>query len=159
MLTDNNGGFTLMEAVVVFIIISVLAAISIPEIIKYRKQYVFNSYGSQMDYLVKYGKIYAMQKTTNVGICVSGSVFSVRDIGTSRSAAACGGTVLKTMEIKTDDSYVTVAGSGASFDPRGLAINQGWSCVEYGNKHIKSCISRTGIRKEEGTGVCAACSS
>lgn len=149
----NNKGLSLTELLVVIAILAILAGIAIPQLIKYYREHKFWDYASQMEYLVKQAKVYAMERTTNVGVCVSGNTLSIRDIGTSRSAGICTGTVIRTMTIS--ESYVTLGGSGGSFDPRGLAIQLGNTCVAYSGKNVKMYISRTGIRKETGTGGCS----
>lgn len=148
----NNNGFSLIELLVVIGIIAILVGIAIPQLRAYYRDYRFWNYASQMEYLVKQAKIYAMERTTNVGVCVQGNTLSIRNIGTSRGAGICDGTVIKSMTVT--DSYVTLAGTGASFDPRGLAIQLGNTCVSYSGKNVKIYISRAGIRKETGTGSC-----
>lgn len=149
----KNKGFTLIELIVVIGIIAIIAGISFPQLLKYQKEYKFWDYASQMEYLVKQAKIYAMERTVNVGVCVQGNTLSIRNLGTNRGAGICSGTAIKSMTVT--DSYVTLAGTGGSFDPRGIAIQIGTTCVAYSGKNVKMHISRAGIRKETGTGGCS----
>lgn len=170
----KNKGFTLVELILVLAIAGIMLSIAIPNLIKYRKDYIFNDYASQMEYLVKYGKIYAMEKTTNVAVCISSNnLLTLQNIGTSRSfTLACNASnectgnnpttpcIIKTMRIPSSDNYITLAGSGASFDPRGLAILTGYVCVAYDGKHRKICINRTGVRTDkEKEGGCVSCTN
>ncbi|MEM4134697.1 MAG: prepilin-type N-terminal cleavage/methylation domain-containing protein [Candidatus Micrarchaeia archaeon] len=148
----NKNGFSLTELLIVIAIISILAGIAIPQLSKYYREYRFSDYASQMEYLVKQAKIYAMERTVNVGVCVQGNTLSIRNLGTNRGAGICTGTAIKSMTVT--DSYVTLGGTGGSFDPRGLAIQIGNTCVSYSGKFVKMHISKAGIRKEAGTGGC-----
>ncbi len=152
----GQKGFSLVELMIVVSLVAILSAIAIPALLKYQRDYKYLDYASQMEYMVKIAKIHAMERTTNVGVCVSGNALTIRDIGTSRGAGICTGTELRRMSVT--DSYVTLAGSGGSFDPRGLAIFLGNVCVAYDGKHRKVCISRTGVRTDiERTGGCVSC--
>lgn len=150
MRINNQKGFSLVELMIVVSIFAILAAIAIPALLKYQRDFKFLDYASQMEYLVKQGKIYAMERTVNVGVCVSGNTLAIRNLGTSRGAGICSGTAIMTMTVT--DSYVTLAGSGASFDPRGLAIQIGNVCVIYPDRNMYEAIriSRAGIRTERG---------
>lgn len=148
----NNKGFSLEWLLIVIGIILILAIIGSPKLIKYYRDYKFWDYASQMEYLIKQAKIYAMERTTNVGVCVSGNILSIRNLGTSRGSGICSGTVIRSMTVT--DNYVTLRGTGASFDPRGLAIQLGTTCVAYSGKNVKMHISRAGVRKKMGTGGC-----
>lgn len=156
MKLKGQKGFSLVELMIVVSVFAILAAIAIPALFKYQRDFKFIDYASQMEYLVKTAKIYAMERTTNVGVCVSGSTLTIYDLGTSRGAGICTGTAIRTMTVTASDNYVTLAGSGASIDPRGLAIQLGNACVEYSGRYEKVCISRTGVRTMRGpTGGCA----
>lgn len=155
----NQKGFSIVELMIVVSIFAILAAIAIPALLKYQRDFKFWDYASQMEYLTKYAKIVAMERTTNVGVCVSGSTLTIWDIGTGRpssAAASCTGTAIKTMTVT--DSYVTLAGSSASFDPRGVTIWSGNTCVYYNNKYTKMCFSKASVRRVEGSGGCTPCS-
>ncbi|MBZ0156827.1 MAG: prepilin-type N-terminal cleavage/methylation domain-containing protein [Alphaproteobacteria bacterium] len=158
----GQEGFSLLELIIVVVIVAVISAAAISSISKFIKQYKFDSYAANMEYLVKMGKIKALELTSNIGICVNtgNKQLSIRNIGTSRSAGICSGSTLQGASSMTvTESYITVAGTGASFDPRGLAIQSGYMCLSYNNRYAKICISRSSVRTESGAGGCSSCSS
>jgi len=159
MKSGGQRGVSLMEMVIVLSIAAIAMTAVIPTLRGYYQQYTFNNYASEMAYLVKYGKIYAMANTTNVGVCVSGSQLTIYNVGTNRGAGLCSGTSVKSMTIASGDSYVSLSGAGASVDPRGLAITAGSVCVAYNGGYSRVCIGTTGIRTDQGTGGCSACTS
>lgn len=160
MSLKNSIGFSLIEALAVVSMIAILSAVAMPAIAQYVKARTFDGYSFQMEYLIKYAKMYAMERTTNVGICVSSGarLLTVRDIGPSRGSSICSGIAVKTMSITED--YITIAGSGASFDPRGLAIWNGYSCIWYKDRYSRVCIATASVRSESGpAAACSSCSA
>ncbi|MFO0751902.1 MAG: prepilin-type N-terminal cleavage/methylation domain-containing protein [Thermodesulfovibrionales bacterium] len=157
----GQEGFSMIEMVVAVAIASVITAIAVFNLSKFIKQYRFDSTAANMENLVKLGKIKALEFTSNVGICVdtASKQVSVRNLGTSRSAGICTGSAFQGASMSVTEDYITLAGSGASFDPRGLAIFSGYVCVSYNNQYQRVCISKTGIRTEGGQGGCSSCSS
>ncbi len=160
----NKKGFSLVELIIAAAILSIMAIIAVPNLLEYRKTYIFNDYASQMDYLVKYSKIYAMERTRNVGLCVNTATktFTVRDLGTSRGADKCSGSVIRQMSVS--ESYITLAGYGVfglgpTIDPRGLAIFDGSVCISNGAKYSRVCLRKASIRTESGDGGCSSCSN
>jgi len=155
---SSPKGFSIVELMVVVIIISLLAVGGVPLYNRMIGNHKLYLYGDNMEYLVKYAKILAMQRTTNVGVCVADSShLRIYDIGTSRGAGICTGTIVVSMTITSQDSTsfgISVSGSGASFDPRGLAIMLGNVCVTNNIKYTKAFISRTAIRMEKKDGGC-----
>jgi type IV fimbrial biogenesis protein FimT len=160
--SNFENGFSLLEMLVVIAIAGVLAAVAVPSYMGMIKKHKLTQYGTEMEYLVKYAKIIAMEKTTNTGVCISGGTnLTIYNIGTSRSASICSGTAIKSMTILNSDNTgynISVSGSAsgyaASFDPRGLAIQTGNICVTNGTKYYRAVVSRAGIRAEEGSGGC-----
>lgn len=153
-----NAGFTIIEAVVTVGIVAILASIGILTLYRYRHVYAFQQYSSDLEISVRRAKILAMERSTNIGVCVRQNRVEVRDIGTQRGAGICTGNILNVIEISpADQSYISFRGSGFSFDPRGFAIFSGNVCAQNsrGNSYLLICVSRFGgIRSQRGTGQC-----
>jgi type IV fimbrial biogenesis protein FimT len=154
----SSKGFSVIELLVVVIIMGILAGMGIPIYVNQMKDHTLRNYGNNMDYLVRYAKITSMEQTKNIGICVnSATQLIIYNMGTNRGAAICSGTAITTMNIEAKHAAgynIALSGSGASIDPRGIAIMIGNVCVSNGNKYYKVAISRTGTRTEEGSGAC-----
>jgi prepilin-type N-terminal cleavage/methylation domain-containing protein len=155
----RTGGFTVIEMLITLIIVGILSAIGVPSYLKLMKSYTLNQYAANMDYLVKYARVMAMEKTTNSGICVNSSTqLIIYNIGTNRGSGICTGTASMTLNIDSSHASgynISINGSGGSYDPRGIAIQLGNVCVTNGSKYFKTVISRTGMRSEEGAGGCS----
>lgn len=171
----KNKGFTLVELILVLAIAGIMLSIAIPNLIKYRKDYIFNDYASQIEYLVKYAKIYAMEHSTNIGICVSNSPkqLTIFNIGPDRGESTCQNTSTFCKDnnhtapcivnrITIPEDYISIIGSNnnsvVKIDSRGIAIHPGAGgnvCTSYGGKYSKIVIGTTAIRTESGSGGCS----
>ncbi len=158
MIRRCPGGFSLIEVLIVVIILGVLSAVGIPLYKETIRDHKLTKYGNNLEYLIKSAKIMAMEKTTNIGVCVDSSTkLTIYNMGTGRGGGACSGTEVMSMTIDSGDAAgynVSLAGSSGSFDPRGLAISTGSACVSNGSKYYKVFISRTGLRTESKSGAC-----
>ncbi len=168
----KQKGFTLIELIIALGLITIMTAVAVPNIIKYYRTYVFNDYVSQIEYMLKQAKIYAMENSSNIGICVHNKKVTAFNIGYDRGAHICNDTstfctsnnhnapcVINKTEISED--YINVMGSNlgsvVKTDPRGIAIypfNGGNICLSYGENYAKIIIGRTFIRLENGSGGC-----
>lgn len=154
MKLKNQKGFSLVEVMIVIALFAIIAAIAVPSFNRYYRIYKYNQYTASMENLVKWARMTAMERSVNVGLCVDSTNKTLRiiNMGTNRSGI-CTGTTLQNLQI--DDAFVTLAGSGASFDPRGFSIFTGNVCVTDNSKYYKAVVSRFGaIRIEKGAGGC-----
>ncbi|WP_022855463.1 GspH/FimT family pseudopilin [Thermodesulfobacterium thermophilum] len=156
------SGYSLIELIAVISIIAILVSVAIPSMSKFIRYTKYQNYCNSLELLIKQAKILAMERSTNIGICVYDErTVKIVDMGTNRGAGACVGTTLRILQIEPGDtSFVRFAGSSASLDPRGFAIFNGNVCVHNSEKNVYFlvCISRFGgIRVETGQGECRNC--
>ncbi len=151
-------GFTLTEVLVTIGIVAILAGIGFIALYKYRHIYTFQQYSETLEMSVRQAKILAMERSINVGICVSPDRIEIKNLGTQRGVGLCSGDTINTIAIdEVDKDYISFTGSGFSFDPRGFAIFSGNVCVQNtkGNNFLLICVSRFGgIRTQKGIGPC-----
>jgi prepilin-type N-terminal cleavage/methylation domain-containing protein len=155
--STSEKGFSAIELLIVIVIMGILAGIGLPIYFSQIKDHTLKQYGANMEYLVKYGRLLAMERTTNIGICRDANTLTIYDIGTGRGAAICSGTAITSMTVTAGHSSgynINLAGGGASVDPRGLAIFMGNVCVSNGSKYVKITVNRAGYRMDEGSGGC-----
>ena len=145
-------GFSLIELLTVIAAFAVLSTIAVPSLKAYYFKYKYNDYAYTMEYLIRGGKLTAMERSVNIGVCVNNGTLSIINMGVSRTNA-CNGAVLNTMPIQ--DGFVSLSGNGLAFDPRGFAISAGDACVTNNAHYHKVVVSKFGgIRVEKGTGGC-----
>lgn len=152
----KNRGFSLLEILIVIAIIGIVAAIAVPSFMAYYKMHRFNENAFSMESLIKEGKLIAMERSINVGLCVDASAktFQVINMGQSQSNI-CQGDILRELEI-TDD-FISLSGSGAFFDARGFSWPHiGSVCISRDSaKYLRATMSRFGaIRMERGNSGC-----
>lgn len=134
----NSKGFTLIEMLIAIGILSILAVVAVPSILKQYRTYKYNEYVAQVEYTIKWAKVEAMTRSTNIGICVENNGVTVYDIGSNRSGF-CTGTPLRRVESK--DSFVQITGASVGFDSRGLGIMNG--SVQVRDSNTGRCVKFT----------------
>ncbi|MCX8070309.1 MAG: prepilin-type N-terminal cleavage/methylation domain-containing protein [Thermodesulfovibrionales bacterium] len=156
MFYNKKNGFSLIEVLIVIAIISILAAVIIPNIQKFYKIYKYQEYAYSLESAVKWAKLTAMQRSINVGVCKeSATNIKIVNMGSQRTNI-CSGSDLKVLTIKNSDNFVTFAGTGSAFDPKGFSITTGNVCITDGTKNLNITISKFGvIDAKKNIGVCS----
>jgi prepilin-type N-terminal cleavage/methylation domain-containing protein len=154
----GTSGFSLVEVMMVVILLAILSVSGVALLIPMLSDQKLVKYGTQMEYMIKYAKLHAMEKTVKVGICVSGNQLTLYDLGTVRDSTVCGtsGQKIMAMTVEAGDvsSGITLTGSSVSVDPRGLALYPGTGgngCVSNGRKYYKTTVGVAGVRTQQGT--------
>lgn len=155
-----SRGFSIIELMIVIIVLGVLGVMGVPvyrNMISDTKVY---QYGSGMEHIVKYAKIFAMEKTRNVGICVTSNQVTLYDLGTTRDTTVCSGTQITYVHIANQDVSrysLGFQGTSVSVDPRDIVIYPGLGgsvCLTNQRKYHKVSVSRVGMRTSTGSGGC-----
>lgn len=121
---DRSNGKTLIEFLTGLVIIAVLSVIALPSLKKYYRTYKFNLRVLEIEGALKWARMFAMERSVNVGICVTGSepnTLRIYDMGMRRSLI-CSGFLLKRVKIEESFISLNASGGGSAFDPRGLGI-------------------------------------
>jgi len=160
---SRKAGLSLLEIMIALAILFILASITFPDFRKVYRTYKFNSYAYQLESLIRYAKIVAMEKTVHVSICVdtNAKIISLYNETTSRDPS-CSRDRELISQLKISDDWVSLTSSwgsskkGEMFDPRGLALFGGHICISdgTGNFTIVTQSNRGAIRTEAGQGTC-----
>lgn len=161
-------GFTIVELLVVLAIIAIVVTVGILNFPKLYKLYKFSEYSYELENLVKFAKVKAMELTENMAICVDNNSRAIKiiNLGSERSISCNVNTpcdddlrpcVLAQLNIP--ENYINLDGWSTGFDPRGFALRPGRVCIDREReKYLKICISGFGaIRIERGNGGCGPC--
>ncbi len=153
-------GISLIEVIITIAIILILASFSIPSMQKFYRIYKFNEYSFELESLVRWARIAAIEKGINTSICIKNQNIVVYNETVSRDPS-CSGEVLKKLVINdpwiTSSIYVALGKPGLMFDSRGFAIFGGNVCITDGSKYYKVILQsdRGAITVEGGEGSCS----
>jgi prepilin-type N-terminal cleavage/methylation domain-containing protein len=159
----NEKGFSLIEALIVVAIVAILAAIAFFAVGNMQQSYTMGEYAAQMNSMVQYAKMYAIQRTTNMGVCAdTNNNFKIVNLGPGRGAAAialcnatnmtCGSPAVPpcvVQQVTPTQAYMNIQSNtaGVVFDPRGMLLSgtadQNF-CVDDGSNHYAIIVGTNG---------------
>lgn len=159
----KSRGFSVLEFLIIIGIIAILASIGFPGMKKFYRIYKFNTYAFELENLVKWAKITAIERSSGVSICLNNNEIRVYDEGPLRNPSCSESENTKLLKImKINDNWivsdidVALGKLGLMFDPRGLAIFEGNICITDNERYFKIVLQsdRGAIRIEGGNGRC-----
>ena len=162
MKKKNKKGISLLEFLLVLSIIVILSTFAVPAWNRFFEINRYNNFIMAVENAITQAKIIAIEKSTNVGVCVSGNQVLIYDTGYARSNNPCAGTLLFTVTPESENISVSSSGT-IIFDPRGLNIwagdeemNEGNVCIHHNefNTYYKIIVGRGHQRVEKGEGEC-----
>ncbi len=142
---------------------AILASIAFPSIKKLYQVYKFNQYTFELESIVKWAKVTAMERSSGVSICLNRNEIRIYDEGPLRNPSCSESENTKLLRImRINDTWITprisvaLDKSGLMFDPRGLAIYGGNVCITDGERYFKVVLQsgRGAIKIEGGIGGC-----
>ena len=159
----NKKGVSLLECLLVLSIIVILSTFAVPAWNRFFEINRYNNFIMAVENAITQAKIIAMEKSTNVGVCVSGNQILIYDTGYAGSDDPCTGTLLFTVTPESENISVSSSGRKIIFDPRGLNIwagdeemNEGNVCIHHNefNTYYRITVGRGHQRVEKGSGGC-----
>jgi prepilin-type N-terminal cleavage/methylation domain-containing protein len=165
-LKKDKNGFSLVELLVVISVTAILAAIAFFAVGRLRQTYTLEEYAAQMNSAVQYARMYSIQHTTNVGVCVTSNSFHINDLTSDRTIKACqedASGVTTVRKITPVETYIHMkmtasAGGGVVFDSRGLLVNGNavqTFCIDEGQvKSYVITVGPLGSSLSSSSGVC-----
>jgi len=152
----NKKGVSLLECLIVLSIIVILSTFAVPAWNRFFEINRYNNFIMAVENAITQAKIIAMEKSTNVGVCVSGNQVLIYDTGYARSNNPCTGTLLFTVIPESENISISSSGK-IIFDPRGLNILVGGNvCIHHNefNTYYRIIVGRGHQRVEKGSGEC-----
>lgn len=159
----NIKGFSLLEFLIVIGILAILASIGFSGIKRFYRIYKFNSYAFELENIVKWAKITAMERSAGISLCLSSNEIRVYDEGPLRNPSCFENENSKLLKVmKINDPWiisrisVALGKPGLMFDPRGLAIFGGNICITDNERYFKVVLQsdRGAIKIDSGKGGC-----
>ena len=152
----NKKGVSLLECLLVLSITVILSTFAVPAWNRFFEINRYNNFIMAVENAITQAKIVAMERSTNVGVCISGNQILIYDTGYARSNDPCTGTLLFTVTPESENISISSAGT-IIFDPRGLNILVGGNvCIHHNefNTFYRIIIGRGHQRVEKGSGGC-----
>ncbi|MCD6548175.1 MAG: GspH/FimT family pseudopilin, partial [Thermodesulfobacterium sp.] len=156
MKKENKKGISLLEFLLVLSIIVILSTFAVPAWNRFFEINRYNNFIMAVENAINRAKVVAMEKSTNVGVCISDNQILIYDTGYARSTDPCTGTLLFTVTPESENISISSAGT-IIFDPRGLNIMVGGNvCIHHNkfNTYYRIIIGRGHQRIERGEGEC-----
>lgn len=163
-----NKGFTLIELMTTMTIASILIISAAGGYNHLYQDFKMKNYSSKMEYLAKYAKMTAIQKSSYMGVCANSITKKI--ILTNMGAAPASSNfnpcdlqsypkVVKELDFSSDN--LSVSNGKYMFDGRGLATQiknasqaGGSTCISNDRYYSKTIVKLSGIRVQRGDGSC-----
>jgi len=155
----KKKGFNLVELLIIITVLLILSGIGFYHFGSVYKREELKKYAGILEYFIKEARMYAIQKSVNVGLCVSDNqTVQMINMNTQRGDP-CSGEIVKKFSVEPPfiiKKSVALNRNGLAFDPRGTAIYSGNICIQGNDYYYKFILStgRAFIRKESASGTC-----
>ena len=155
----KEKAFTLVELLIVIGILLILSGVGFYYFSSIYKKEELKKHASILEYFIKEARMYAIQKSVNVGLCVpDNQTVQMINMGTQRGDP-CSGNIVRKFSVKPPfiiKESVALNKNGLAFDPRGTAIYSGNICLQGEDYHYKFVLStgRGYIKEESAPGTC-----
>ncbi|WP_038056943.1 pilus assembly FimT family protein [Thermodesulfobacterium hydrogeniphilum] len=153
---ERYSGITIVELFLVIAIMVIIASIAIPSLQRFFKINKYFNDVIKIEYSINKAKMMAMERTTNIGVCIENNELKLYDTGYERGNNPCIGTLI--FVVKPEDKHTQIISNGTIiFDPRGLNISSGGNiCIPNSNLNVyyRIIVGQGYLKTEKGEGTC-----